>query len=164
MKKTMILLFWLVAGVIALAQSPLYETSSSSTRSEHKLEMTGSSQWSLTPVSSSSYRSSVGQSHGVGSSSLVSIGAGLPQATFSGGQMPQVQFGKGVVGNGELVSDPTQAIGPRRITGGNSGGGSGPDTPDDPWKTPIGDMAWQAVLACMAVVALVRELRKKKRA
>ncbi|MBR1929138.1 MAG: hypothetical protein IJ834_05295 [Paludibacteraceae bacterium] len=159
MKKTMILLFWLVAGAIALAQSPLYETSSSSTRSEHKLQMQGgTNSWNITPMSGKSLRSSGGSRNGISGGGLVGIGAGAPQVIIGGGQMPQVQFGRGGVGNGELVSDPTQTNRPRRL--GEEDDDDDPNDRPEPHPNPIGDMEWWVVLIGILLFAFVKRLKR----
>jgi hypothetical protein len=57
---------------------------------------------------------------------MPSTGSSLSQAAVSG-----------VITTDE--SDNSTITGPRRIGGGNSGGGDGPTNPDDPWKTPLSD-------------------------
>ena len=49
----------------------------------------------------------------------------------------------------------------RKIGGGNSGGGTGPTNPDDPWATPLGDATWPLALCMMAYVC-VRAFRRKR--
>ena len=41
--------------------------------------------------------------------------------------------------------------GPRRIGGNNMNQGDGPDNPDDPWKTPIGDIPWGMMVVCVLI-------------
>ena len=44
-----------------------------------------------------------------------------------------------------------KANGPRKIGGGNSGGGDpGPENPDDPWSTPLGDVMWPMMMLALA--------------
>ena len=57
-------------------------------------------------------------------------------------------------------SDNSTITGPRRIGGGNSGGGDGPTNPDDPWKTPIGDAILPLLLLAAAYAI---HLRRKNR-
>jgi hypothetical protein len=45
--------------------------------------------------------------------------------------------------------------GPRRIGGGNMNQGDGPDNPDDPWKTPLGDIPWGMMLVFMVIYLVV---------
>lgn len=60
---------------------------------------------------------------------MMGSGSHLPQAAIEG------------VTTTDLLSNSTNS-GPRRIGGGNSGGGEGPENPDDVWATPLGDMPW----------------------
>lgn len=60
---------------------------------------------------------------------MMGSGSHLPQAAIEG------------VTTTDLLSNSTNS-GPRRIGGGNSGGGDGPENPDDVWATPLGDMPW----------------------
>ena len=50
--------------------------------------------------------------------------------------------------------------GPRRIGGGNSGGGDGPTNPDDPWKTPIGDAVLPLLLLAAGYVFFIARKRR----
>ena len=63
---------------------------------------------------------------------------------LSGSTLPQAAV------LGAYTTYDTQATisGPRRIGGGNSGGGNGPTNPDDVWgtPTPIGDIPWLPIL------------------
>ena len=59
-------------------------------------------------------------------SAMPRLGSSLPQAAFSGATTTCES------------ANPTIS-GPRRIGGGNSGGGDGPENPDDVWATPIGN-------------------------
>lgn len=58
------------------------------------------------------------------------------------------------------VSPAKAPAGPRRIGGGNSGGGDGPTTPEDVWSTPLGDALWS--LALLALVFVVGKWTAKK--
>ena len=84
---------------------------------------------------------------------MVGSGSTLPLAAASGAV---------VAGNVPGTYSPAYApTGPRRISGGNSGGGDGPTTPEDVWSTPIGD----AVLPLMmlaAAYAFLRLFRRKR--
>ena len=155
MKKTMIILM-LLAGMVIPAAAQMYQTSEGGNRSEHELRMDGGSQqWSLTPLSSRSYRSAGGQRGigTVGGGGMISIGATAPQSIVGGAGMPQVQFGRGSIG-GELVSDPTRTD-PRRIGGGNQGGGDGPTNPVDPFATPVGEVPWLMLAGALLLYALI---------
>lgn len=86
-------------------------------------------------------------------SAMVGSGSTLPFAATSGAV---------VAGNVPGTYSPAYApTGPRRISGGNSGGGDGPTTPVDPWSTPIGDAALPLALMA-AAYALLRVYRCKR--
>ena len=72
--------------------------------------------------------------------------------------MPQVQFGRGGVGNGELVSDPTQTIRPRRL--GEEDDDDDPNDRPEPHPNPIGDMEWWVVLIGILLFAFVKRLKR----
>ena len=77
-------------------------------------------------------------------------GSGLPSAAVNG-----------VTIANDLISS-TKPRGPRRIGGGNSGGGDdGPENPDDVWVTPLGDMPWLWIALLAAGYAIY--LRRKNR-
>ena len=57
-------------------------------------------------------------------------------------------------------SDNSTITGPRRIGGGNSGGGDGPTNPDDPWKTPIGDAVLPLLLLAAGYVFFIARKRR----
>lgn len=57
-------------------------------------------------------------------------------------------------------SDNSTITGPRRIGGGNSGGGDGPTNPDDPWKTPLGDAVLPLLLLAAGYVFFVARKRR----
>ena len=83
-------------------------------------------------------------------SMMVGSGSHLPMAAESGA----------ITTDGEEAGVPKG--GPRRISGGNSGGGSGPSNPDDPYATPIGDAALPlALLACAYLILRVARRRAK---
>ena len=78
---------------------------------------------------------------------------------YSGSQLPSAAA-DGAVLTGSTVgtytpASPGKPSGPRRIGGGNSGGGDGPTNPDDPWATPLGDVLWPLLLLAL-VYALLR--------
>ena len=162
MKKTMIILM-LLAGMVIPAAAQMYQTSEGGNRSEHELRMDGGSQqWSLTPLSSRSYRSAGGQ-RGIGTVSgggMISIGATAPQSIVGGAGMPQVQFGRGSIG-GELVSDPTRTVDPRKGLG--SGGSEEPGEGDrpGPYEDPVGDTPW-LILILMTTAYLIVRKRKQR--
>ena len=85
---------------------------------------------------------------------------------YSGSQLPSAAT-DGAVLTGATVGTytPTSAgkpSGPRKIGGGNQGGGDGPSNPVDPFATPIGE-AWPlALLACAYLI--IRVVRKRTRA
>ena len=86
---------------------------------------------------------------------------------YSGSQLPSAAA-DGAVLTGSPVGTYTPASagkpsGPRKIGGGNSGGGDGPTNPDDPWKTPLGDAAWP-LMVLAGVYALMRVILIRKRA
>lgn len=84
---------------------------------------------------------------------------------YSGSQLPSAAA-DGAVLTGSTVGTYTPASagkpsGPRKIGGGNQGGGDGPSNPVDPWATPLGDAAWPLVLMALSYMA-VRTARKRK--
>ena len=84
---------------------------------------------------------------------------------YSGSQLPSAAA-DGAVLTGSTVGTYTPASagkpsGPRKIGGGNQGGGDGPSNPVDPWATPLGDAAWPLVLMALSYMA-VRTTRKRK--
>ena len=86
-------------------------------------------------------------------SAMVGSGSTLPFAATSGAV---------VAGNVPGTYSPAYApTGPRRISGGNSGGGDGPTTPVDVWSTPMGDALLPlAVMACAYLILRVTRKRK----
>ena len=85
---------------------------------------------------------------------------------YSGSNLPQAAA-KGTVLTGwapgtYTPADEETSSGPRKIGGGNSGGGSGPENPDDPWATPLGDAAIPLML--LALVYMCARAFLKKRA
>lgn len=122
---------------------------------DYKLHQTSSS--AFKSISTSGY-SSAGTSGGTRSLSAPAQGGGamvsVPAVSFrstsampsTGSSLSQAAV-SGVITTDE--SDNSTITGPRRIGGGNSGGGDGPTNPDDPWKTPLGD----AVLPLLLLAA-----------
>lgn len=80
-------------------------------------------------------------------SAMNASGSGLPSAAVNG-----------VIIANDLISS-TKPRGPRRIGGGNSGGGDGPENPDDVWATPLGDMPW----LWMALLALGYAISQRRK-
>ncbi len=84
----------------------------------------------------------------------VQVNTQMPEATIgstrsdfmsSGSTLPQAAV-TGAITTLDNSGSPGHI---RKIGGGNSGGGSGPTNPDDPYATPLGDAAWPlALLAC----------------
>ena len=74
--------------------------------------------------------------------------------------------------SGSSLSSTTSAIGsdnpnsnngmsgPRRIGGGNQGGGSGPDNPEDVYSDPLGDAVLPLLLLAAGYVVLVARKRR----
>ena len=83
-------------------------------------------------------------------SSMVGTGSTLPQA---------VQTGAYTTYDGEPARNGDIA---HRI-GNNGGSDPGPEDPDDPWATPIGDAAWPLALCALAYL-IMRVARVRKRA
>ena len=107
--------------------------------------------------------------------SIVSVYA--QEAVQNWGQLPEAQMHStsAMVGSGSnlpsaavhgvtTTSSPAHVTaGPRRIGGGNSGGGDGPTTPEDVWSTPMGDVLLPLVVMACAYLIL-RATRKRKSA
>jgi len=90
-------------------------------------------------------------------SGMVYSGSQLPSAAVSGA----VTTGS-KLGTYETASNAAGPSGRRKIGGGNSGGGSGPTNPDDPWATPIGDATLPLMLLIVAYA--VYKVRRRIRA
>lgn len=86
-------------------------------------------------------------------SAMTSCGSSLPCAASTG----FVSADDNLVGNTNYLPS-----GPRRIGGGNMNQGDGPDNPDDPWKTPVGDIPWGMILVCMVIYLVVSPRPEKK--
>lgn len=132
---------------------------------DYKLYQTSSTTFKST--STSGY-SSAGTSGGTRSLSAPAQGGGamvsVPAVSFrSTSAMPSTGSSlssaavSGVITTDE--SDNSTITGPRRIGGGNSGGGDGPENPDDVWATPLGDMPWIGIALLAAGYAIY--LRRK---
>ena len=84
---------------------------------------------------------------------------------YSGSQLPSAAA-DGIVLTGSTVGTYTPAStgkpsGPRKIGGGNQGGGDGPSNPVDPWATPLGDAVWP-LLALAAAFAFGKWIARTK--
>ena len=88
-------------------------------------------------------------------SGMVYSGSQLPSAAATG----TITTGS-KLGTYETAGNAAGPSGRRKIGGGNSGGGSGPTNPDDPWATPIGDAVWPLMLLACAYL-IVRAARRR---
>ena len=86
-------------------------------------------------------------------SAMTSCGSTLPCAASTG----FVSADDNLAGSTNYIPS-----GPRRIGGGNMNQGDGPDNPDDPWKTPVGDLPWEMILVCMVIYLVVSPRPEKK--
>ena len=86
-------------------------------------------------------------------SAMTSCGSSLPCAASAG-----------FVSADDNLSESSNDLpsGPRRIGGSNMNQGDGPDNPDDPWKTPVGDIPWGMILVCMVIYLVVSPRPEKK--
>lgn len=77
---------------------------------------------------------------------ITSCGSSLPCPAFTG-----------FVSAGENLQEGSNDLpsGPRRIGGNNMNQGDGPENPDDPWKTPIGDIPFGMMVVCMLIYMYV---------
>ena len=87
-------------------------------------------------------------------SAMTSCGSSLPCAASTGFVSADDNLSSG---SNDLPS------GPRRIGGGNMNQGDGPDNPDDPWKTPVGDIPWGMILVCMVIYLVVSPRPEKNK-
>lgn len=85
---------------------------------------------------------------------MVSSGSSLPQAAATGAYVTG-----STVGTYSPASAP--GSGPRKISGGNTGGG--PEDREDPYADPLGDATLPLAL-CALAYALMRVFLKRKRA
>ena len=125
---------------------------------------------SITPVAVKSARNTTMGSFNGGSSAMPMFtstsrlkgGSGKSGGGFSGGAAAGGLMSSGsryssvaAGGGGSAGGSVSASGGPRKIGGGNSGGGDpGPENPDDPWATPLGDVMWpMMVLACAYALA-----------
>ena len=125
---------------------------------------------SITPVAVKSTRNTTMGSFSGGSSatpmftstSRLKGGSGKSGGGFSGGAAAGGLMSSGsryssvaAGGGGSAGGSVSASGGPRKIGGGNSGGGDpGPENPDDPWSTPLGDVMWPMMaLACAYALA-----------
>lgn len=81
---------------------------------------------------------------------MAESGSSLPNAAITGFVLADDNL------NGASDNAPR---GPRRIGGGNSGGGTGPENPDDVWANPIGDIPWLFML--LLAIGYAIYLRRK---
>lgn len=86
-------------------------------------------------------------------SAMTSCGSTLPCAASTG----FVSADDNLVGSTNYLPS-----GPRRIGGNSMNQGGGPDNPDDPWKTPVGDLPWGMILVCMVIYLVVSPRPEKK--
>ena len=87
-------------------------------------------------------------------SAMTSCGSSLPCAASSG----FVSADDNLLGSTNYLPS-----GPRRIGGGNMNQGDGPDNPDDPWKTPVGDLPWGMMLVFMVIYLVVSPRPEKNK-
>ena len=87
-------------------------------------------------------------------SAMTSCGSTLPCAASTG----FVSADDNLAGSTNYIPS-----GPRRIGGGNMNQGDGPDNPDDPWKTPVGDLPWGMMLVCMVIYLVVSPRPEKNK-
>lgn len=70
--------------------------------------------------------------------------------SYSGSTLPQAAI------TGITTTDGNAGIsGPSRL-GENTNNGNGPENPDDPWKTPVGDIPW--IMFVLLVVVYIRKV------
>lgn len=86
-------------------------------------------------------------------SAMTSCGSSLPCAASTG----VVSADDNLVGSTNYLPS-----GPRRIGGGDMNQGDGPDNPDDPWKTPVGDIPLGMMLVFMVIYFVVSPRPEKK--
>lgn len=87
-------------------------------------------------------------------SAMTSCGSTLPCAASTG----FVSADDNLAGSTNYIPS-----GPRRIGGGdNMNQGEGPDNPDDPWKTPVGDLPWGMMLVFLVIYLVVSPRPEKK--
>ena len=79
-------------------------------------------------------------------SAMTSCGSSLPCAASAGFVSADDNLSEG---SNDLPS------GPRRIGGSNMNQGDGPENPDDPWKTPIGDIPLGMMVVCILIYMYV---------
>ncbi len=79
--------------------------------------------------------------------------AQMPAATMGSANSEFVHSGSTLpmaAQTGVTTTYDNHSSGPRKIGGGNSGGGDGPANPDDPWATPLGDVIWPLAMFALA--------------
>ena len=81
-------------------------------------------------------------------SAMTSCGSSLPCAASTGFVSADDNLSSG---SNDLPSGPRRI----RIEEGNVNQGDGPENPDDPWKTPIGDIPWGMMVVCILIYMYV---------
>ena len=77
---------------------------------------------------------------------ITSCGSSLPCPAFTGFVSADDNLSEG---------SNDHPAGPRRIGGNNMNQGEDPEDPDDPWKTPVGDIPWGMMVVCMLIYMYV---------
>ena len=85
-------------------------------------------------------------------SAMTSCGSSLPCAASTGFVSADDNLSSG---SNDLPS------GPRRIGGNNMNQGDGPENPDDPWKTPIGDIPFGMMVVCVLIYVAICHHKNK---
>jgi hypothetical protein len=79
---------------------------------------------------------------------ITSCGSSLPYPAFTGFVSADDNLSEG---SNDLPSGPRRI----RIEEGNVNQGDGPENPDDPWKTPVGDIPWGMMVVCILIYMYV---------
>lgn len=108
--------------------------------------------------------------------SVLSISAQEPAQDWGKEPEPRMHSTSAMAGSGSTlpfaavdgvtttcVSPAKAPAGPRRIGGGNSGGGDGPTTPEDVWSTPLGDAMLLLALLAITYGAGCMVYKRRKR-
>lgn len=107
--------------------------------------------------------------------SVLSISAQEPAQDWGKEPESRMQSTSAMAGSGSTL--PSAAVtgvsttygsnnapsGPRKIGGGNSGGGDGPTNPDDIWSTPLGDAMLLLALLAITYGAGCMVYKRRKR-
>ncbi len=139
MKYILLVICVVCASTMMAVDYKLHQTSSFKTTSSTQF-CSGSEVGSMIAYTSVANTPAI---HFQSTSVMSGTGSKLPQAAVSG-----------VMTTDE--SNNSTVSGPRRIGGGNSGGGDGPANPDDPWKTPLGDAVLPLLLLAAGYVIYLR--------